>query len=136
CTKLLCGKPKSVMSGMMCSVANCPQNVMQCARDLRTSSRAKLGLWLQEWLIRFEESPCPRDADILQEVIVGAFGDLTQRAPLARTRDPAGDRVAPAPDQARRAILATVGNGPAGAERPAKGQDSHNRLRCGLRRPL
>src|SRR6516164_6955511 len=94
--------------------------------------RAKLGLWLPEGLIRFAKSLCPRDADILQEVIVGAFGDLTQRAPLARARDPADDRVAPAPDQARRAILATVRNGPGSAERPAKGYDGHNRLRCGL----
>ena len=61
--------------------------------------RAKLGLWLPEGLIRFAKSLCPRDADILQEIIVGAFGDLTQRAPLARARDPPGHRVAPAPDQ-------------------------------------
>ena len=63
---------------------------------------AKLGLWLPEGLIGLAKSFCPRDADILQEVIVGAFGDLAQCAPLARARDPEGDRVAPAPDQARR----------------------------------
>src|SRR6516164_1145078 len=98
--------------------------------------RAKLGLWLPEELIRFAKSLCPRDAHILQEVIVGAFGDLTQRAPLARARDPAGESVAPWPDPAGGGILATVGNGRGGAERPAKGQDGHNRLRCGLRRRL
>src|SRR5262249_21182765 len=58
--------------------------------------RAKLGLRPPEGLISLAKSLFPRDADILQEVIVGAFSDLTQRAPLARARDPAGDRAAAA----------------------------------------
>jgi len=41
CTKLLRGKPKTVISAMIRSIANCPQSVMQRARDLVTWSLAR-----------------------------------------------------------------------------------------------
>jgi len=67
------------------------------------------------------------DADVLEEVLVIAFGDLVKRAALAEARDPAGDRAAAAADPADGACLARAANGPGGAERLVKGQDGHKR---------
>ena len=69
----------------------------------------------------------PRNADVLEEVLVIAFGDLVKRTALTEARDPASDSAAAAADPAAGACLARAANGPGGAERLVKGQDGLKR---------
>src|SRR5215472_3987223 len=107
CTKLLCGNPKSVMSGMAYSVAQCPQVVIHRARD----PHAKLGLGPPEGLIRLAEGILPRDADVLQQMKVVGLRDVAQRLALVRTSDPAGDRAAASRDPARDGTIVRIAGG-------------------------
>ena len=76
--------------------------------------RAKFELRPPEGLIRLAECVSPRDANILQEVIV--VGDVTQRHPCAPAREPAGNYAAAATDPSDGAFLARAQNARGGAQ--------------------
>jgi hypothetical protein len=82
-----------------------------------------------EGLIRLAKRFFLRDADVLQEMKVVAFGDLAQCAALARTGDPAGDRAAAARDPGGGDAVSAAVNGLV-AELPATDQNRHEGLRC------
>src|SRR6516165_2411710 len=107
------------MSAIIFSVAKLSSEPDAIARGTEDIVPAKLGLWPPEWLVRFAERLLLRHADILQEVIV--VGDITQRDPLARTREPAGNYAAAATYPADGTFLACAANGPSGPKRSAKG---------------
>ena len=75
---------------------------------------AKFGLRPPEGLIRLAERVTPRDANILQEVIV--VGDVTQRYPCAPAREPTGNYAAAATYPSDGAFLARVPNAGGGAK--------------------
>src|SRR5215472_4730670 len=86
CTKLLAGKPKTVMSVMgFFSIAIHPRGKLgELARKPRSpSAHEAQELAPPERFFRLVERLFLRDADVLQKVKIVALSDLAQRAALA-----------------------------------------------------
>ena len=86
CTKLLAGKPKTVMSvmGFFCIAIESSGKLGEFERKTRSPSAHEVReLAPPERFFRLAQRLFLRDADVLQKMKIVALGDLEQRAALA-----------------------------------------------------